>query len=220
MAQLAAVGGYAIVVAFTMLPILAVTAVLLDSGRAARGWQLTAGYAVGLAVIFVAASFGLARLSLPSLRDHGAIELSAGVVLLLVAAGLWWWRRTRAGRPHRPGRGHRPVADRISARRSVLVGLQFAVHPENLALTFAAAAHVTDLTEVQRLGAAMFFTAVGVSTVVGPTIAYTVAGDRTKERLTRLRDAITEHGALLAEVLLAAAGIVLVVLGLVQTLSP
>jgi hypothetical protein len=37
MAQLASVVGYAVVVAFTTLPVLAVIAVLLDTGRPARG---------------------------------------------------------------------------------------------------------------------------------------------------------------------------------------
>ena len=212
MAQLASVVGYAVVVAFTTLPVLAVIAVLLDTGRPARGWQLTAGYAAGLVVLFVVASFGLARVPLPRFRDAGGIEIAAGVLLLLVAFGLGYWH------PHRSAtRTH--TARAMTARRAVLVGLQFAFHPENLALTFAAAAHVSDLAAGQRLAAALLFTAVGVSTVALPTLAFRIAGDRIRDRLDRLRQAILAHGLLLTRVLLAACGVFLIGLGLWNLLS-
>lgn len=207
MAQLAAVVGYAVVVAFTMLPVLMVTAVLLDTGRPERGWQLTAGYAAGLVVLFVLASFGFARLSLPRFRDAGGVEIVAGLLLLVVAIGLGYWH------PHRSGtRTH--TTKTMTVRRAVLVGLQFAVHPENLALTFAAAAHVSDLPASTRLAAALVFAAVGVSTVALPTLAFQVSGDRIRDRLDRLRTAILAHGLLITRVLLAACGVFLVGLGL------
>jgi hypothetical protein len=101
----------------------------------------------------------------------------------------------------------------MTVRRAVLVGLQFAVHPENLALTFAAAAHVSDLAASQRLTAALLFAAIGVSTVALPTFAFRVAGDRVRDRLDRLRQAILAHGLLITRVLLAACGVFLVALG-------
>ena len=212
MAQLAAVVGYAVVVAFTMLPVLTVIAVLLDTGRPARGWQLTAGYAVGLVALFVLASFGLAQLSLPRFRDAGGIEIVAGLLLLATAVALGYWH------PHRSTtKAH--TAKPMTARRAVLVGLQFAVHPENLALTFAAAAHVSDLATTQRLTAALLFAAIGVSTVALPTFAFRLAGNRIRDRLDRLRHAILAHGLLITRVLLAACGVFLVALGVRNLLA-
>jgi threonine/homoserine/homoserine lactone efflux protein len=219
MAQYGAVVGYAVVVAFTVLPLLAVIAVLLDSERPARGWQLTAGYAFGLGMLFTAASFGLAHLPLPRLGDLGLVEALAGAALLLVAGALWLWRRHRARDP-RPPRAHgTPSAHQMGAGRAVLVGAQFAIHPENLALTFAAATHVANLTDPQRLVAAALFALVGVSTVALPTVAFTLAGDRTRDRLTALRRAVERHGPLLTEVLLTAAGLVLLGLGCARLLA-
>jgi hypothetical protein len=103
--------------------------------------------------------------------------------------------------------------------RAVLVGAQFAIHPENLALTFAAASHVADLADSQRFAAAVLFALVGVSTVALPTLAYTVAGDRTRDRLTELRRAVERHGPLLTEVLLTVAGLVLLALGSARLLA-
>ena len=99
MAQLAAVVGYAVVVAFTMLPVLTVIAVLLDTGQPERGWQLTAGYAAGLIALFVLASFGLASsLCRGSVTPVGSRSWP----------GCCWWRPpspwatgTRIGRPPR-----------------------------------------------------------------------------------------------------------------------
>lgn len=207
MGHYATVAGYAVVVAFTTLPVLAVIAVLLDTGRPARGWQLTAGYAAGLIVLFVAASFGLARVSLPQFRDAGGIEIVAGLLLLAIAIVLGYWH------PHHTAtKAH--TAKPMTPRRATLVGLQFAVHPENLALTFAAAAHVSDLPAGERLTSALIFTAIGVSTVALPTFAFRVAGERIRDRLDRLRQAILRHGLLITRLLLGACGVFLIALGL------
>ena len=213
MGYYATVAGYAVVVAFTTLPILAVIAVLLDTGRPARGWQLTAGYAAGLVVLFVLASYGLARVSLPQFRDAGGIEIVAGLLLLAIAFALGYWH------PHHTAtRAH--TTKPMTPRRAVLVGLQFAVHPENLALTFAAAAHVSDLPASQRLASALVFAAIGVSTVALPTFAFRVAGERIRDRLDRLREAIITHGLLITRLLLGGCGVLLVGLGLWNLFTP
>lgn len=219
MAQIVAVGGYAAVVAFTVLPFLAVVAVLLDSGNPRRGWELTAGYALGLLAVFAAASFGLARVHLPRLRDTGVVEVIAGALLLLIAGGMWWWRRdgTATHRPARPRR-RRPASE-IGTGHTVLLGAQFAVHPENLALTFAAASHVTNVTDPQKVAAALVFVAIGVVTVALPTLAFSIAGDRTRDRLAQLRRSVDQHGPMLTEVVLAVVGLILLGLGLWSVLS-
>lgn len=219
MADLASVTGYAIVVAITALPVLGVIAVLLDSGRAARGWVFTGCYASGLVVVFVVASFGLAQLQIPRLRVRGVTELAAGVLLLAVAGTLWLVRRRHASRPHgaavRPARSAAPVG----ARRAAVIGLQFAMHPENVALTFAAAAHVTDLPAALRVVSALWFALVGVSTVALPTVVFAVSGHKTRQRLATLRDRIDARKVLLTEVLLTVVGLLLIVLGLWRMLS-
>jgi Sap, sulfolipid-1-addressing protein len=218
-AQFAAVGGYAVVVAFTVLPVLAVIAMLLDSRKPSRGWELTAGYAVALGALFAAASFGLARLPFPRLSISGVTEVVAGLLLLAVAGGLWLWGRQRASRPRRSSTAQAPSARNIPESRAVLVGAQFAVHPENLALTFAAAAHVADLGALERLAAAVLFAVIGVSTVALPTLAFAIAGERTRDRLSRLRDAIEARRLLLTELVVAAIGLLLVGIGTWTILS-
>lgn len=219
MADVAAVSGYAVVVAITTLPVLAVIAVLLESGTASRGWALTGGYAVALALVFAAASFGLGQIPLPRLRVRGVTELAAGILLLLVAVGLLGWRRRRAGRPrHDKARRSHPSRP-LSMTRAVALGAQFAFHPENLALTFAAATHVTDVAWQERVATAVWFAVVGVSTVALPSLAFAVAGDRMRDRFVRLRDGIVAHSFVLTELLLGAVGVLLVGLGLWRVLS-
>jgi hypothetical protein len=78
MAQLATVPGYALVVAFTMLPVLTVISGPSDTGPPERGWQLTSGYAGGLVALLILAAFGLGGVSLPRFRDAGGVEIVGG----------------------------------------------------------------------------------------------------------------------------------------------
>jgi hypothetical protein len=217
---LAAVSGFAIVVAITTLPVLAVIAVLLESGKAARGWSLTCGYAIALTGVFTAASFGLSGLPFPHVRIRGGTELAAGVLLLVGAIGFRLWRRSRTPRaPEKTPEERTRNAHPLTGLRAGLLGVQFAFHPENLALTFAAAAHAADLAPLARVATAILFAVVGVSTVAVPTVLFAVAGSTTRARMERLRDGIRAHGVLLADLLIAVVGVALIAVGLWRVLS-
>ncbi|MFS0892706.1 GAP family protein [Microbacterium sp. 179-I 3D3 NHS] len=208
----------AIAVAFTVLPIVAIIGILVDTGRASRGWMLTAGYAVGLASVFLVATAGLVRLSIPKLAHPAVVEVVAGAALLVVALVLHLLR----GREKGTGRSPRAASDhgRIGPVQAALVGLQFAVHPENLILIAAAAAKAAVFDSAGRALAAVAFTVVAVSTVALPSAASAIWGERAGPVLGRVKRWFSHNSGRLTTIALAVIGTVLLVVGVVNMLVP
>lgn len=207
--------GYALVVAFTTLPVLSVIAVLLGTRRVSSGLWFAAAYFAGLAVVFGLAALGADQLSWSRwFRPGGLFELLAGLLLMLVA-GLWWlWDRSRRSRAGGAST-HRFLAwmSTLSPVSCAVVGFQFAFHPENLVLTIAAARHTVDIGWVAIVIVAAWFCLVGVSTVVIPTVIYARGGERARDRLNGLRDWLVSHGTTVTVALLFSVGLVLTVVG-------
>ena len=210
----ASITGYAVVVAFTTLPILAAIGVILGTRRASSGGWLAAGYAVGLAVVFVLAGLGAGRLRWPAWASPNAVvEVGAGIVLVVVAAvwALWERHRQLLGTPP----SHRFLARvrRLGPLSCILVGFQFAFHPENLILTVAAASHTAQTPWPGRALVVLWFCLVGVSTVLVPTFMYVASADRARARLESLHAWLGTHGVLITIALVFVAGLVLIAFG-------
>lgn len=220
MTDVAEVLPFALTVAFTTLPVLLTLVVLLGTERASRGWLIAGGYAFGLAGVFILAAVGFVRLSVPrSPAVDWALVLS-GAALIVVAAIRWERRRRRQKSSHEET--HNRLESRlrhVGSRGALLLGLQFAFHPENLLLALAASSRTIDADIWLQLIAALVFAVVGVSTVALPTLAFTIAGRRVKPALERLRDAILRHSAAVTDGLILLVGIVLVIVGIWELLG-
>ncbi|MFW6599192.1 GAP family protein [Propionibacteriaceae bacterium Y2011] len=195
-------------------------AVLLGTKRAASGAWLTIGYAAGLAILFALGALGAQQIAWHPLRGNsGVFELFAGVVLLFVATVWLIWDRRRAPRPeHKSGNRFLDWLSTLGPFSCLVVGFQFAFHPENLILTFAAAGTTRQLNLLPTVLILVWFCVVGVSTVAVPTVLYVTSGESARTKLKSVRDWIDAHGAMLTVVLLYGVGALLTGLGLYNLL--
>ena len=108
---------------------------------------------------------------------------------------------------------------KASVARSSVLGFQFAVHPENLALITAAALRSEAMALGPRVVEAVVFCVVGVSTAALLTAAYAFGGARERTWLQSLRRLVMVKRRPASEVLLVAAGLVLVTVGVVVGLD-
>jgi hypothetical protein len=209
----------AVGVAISPIPIIA-TILMLLSPRAARtslgfllGWV---GGIVTVTTVFtvLAATVGLGG-SDGATFGTSWVGVLVGVLLLVLAV-----RRWRA----RPGGGEAAelpawlaAIDSITFAKAV--GLAFvlaAVNPKNVLLCAAAGATIggASLSGTQRLIAITLYTALGACTVVGPVVAYAVAGDRMSAPLESLKAWLQANNATVMTFLLLVFGVVVLGQGL------
>ncbi|MFF1877879.1 GAP family protein [Leifsonia sp. NPDC058230] len=207
----------ALTVAFTLLPIIGTLIVLLSSGRASRGWLITAGYAMGLALTATAATIGLVRADLPALTGAGYVELAAGAALVVVGVVRYLRRRASPTHPANQSALARRL-EHLSGGGAAAFGFQFAFHPENLVLVAAASTRIVaaELTPAETVVVIALFCAVAVSTVAVPTLLFATAGTRVRSRLAATRDWLLRNSSIITVAVLVLVGVVLIVIGVYQ----
>lgn len=221
---LAALTPFALGVAASPLPVVAVL-VILVSKRARPGsvvlavcWIVGNSIAVGIAITFA----GSIR------RPQAGLDLwwEAFFTLLLgiglIVAGVL----ARRGRHHTPGGGEPPTwvnsVDQLSPLGAGLVALSNATtSPKNLALAISAG-NIVARSEVDApyMGfAALWYVFVASLTVVVPVVLYFVGGEKSVVVLRRWRDAVTANAAAVMEITLFVLGIGMSAKGLYNLLS-
>lgn len=217
-----AVTPYALVVAFTTMPVLSVLAVLLGTRRASRGLWLATGYAAGLLIVFTLAELGIAEISwIRRFHPTGLFNLAAGLLLILVAV-LWWiWDRRRVAGAEglRSSNKFLDWMGTLGPFSCGLIGFQFAFHPANLVLTIVAAREVVNLRGLPATLVMLWFCLVGVSTVALPSLFYARSGEGARARLQSVRDWLEANGTTITVTLVLAVGVALSLLGLSQQLG-
>ena len=123
--------------------------------------------------------------------------------------------RTR-GRPHEPGRpspAQRAVGGGIAV--AFVAGIVLDIIPG--VLPFVALAQIADLdaSSAAKVGAIVAFYLVMFAFIEVPILAYAVAPARTTDAISRFNAWLDRNGRLLATVVLAGAGVYLLVRGLV-----
>lgn len=203
---------YAIGIAVSPIPIIAVILMLLAPRARLAGVGFLAGWLVGLAV----ALGGLLAIgSATALGDRGS---DSGGTALLVAGGLLLVAAARQWRS-RPGPGEEPslpawlrAADAVTPVRACGFGFVLALNPKNLLLALGAAVTVAQAGLDDGEGAAVIggFVLVAGSSVLVPVLAYLAFGDRLREPLARLRVWLQANNAAVMATLLLVLGVVLV----------
>lgn len=198
-------------VALSPVPIIA-TVLMLMSGRPRRtapafalGWVL--GLVVVMAVVLAAA--GENGLDTSGTADRTFwVKLVLGLVFLLLALRTWL-RRPQAGQDVEPpawmGR-----LDSLSPLAAVALGAALSgINPKNLALTASGAVAIASggLGTAQTVTCVVVFVLIASLLVVGPVLAFLVAGERTAAPLQALKTFMEVHNAAIMTVLLGVLGL-------------
>jgi cytochrome c biogenesis protein CcdA len=162
----------------------------------------------GLVVLFTVGRSLLARFAHPSAHAQHAIELSVGIALLLAAALLWVFRdrvRERLGRE--PAHG---------GRSSLLLGAGIMAVELPTAFPYFAAILATLGAVNGAIRQAVFivlYNVVFVAPLVVLTMLVAVTGDRFRDRIARISEAVRSRGPDFLPLGVAIIGAVLVLIG-------
>jgi hypothetical protein len=210
---------FAVGVAISPVPIIAVILMLFSSRAPVNGPAFLLGWLAGLsalsaAVYAVAEAVGVSRGSSGS-DGVGWLDVALGVLLLLVAVRSWRKRPAPGAEPDLPK--WMTDVEAIAPGKALGLGvLLSAVNPKNLALGIGAATGVAHLAlpTGDAIVALAAFVIVGSFTVGGAVAFDLLGGARARESLEELRTWLEANNAAVMTVLFLVFGAVLVAKGL------
>lgn len=217
--SVAAVLSYAVGVAISPLPIVAVI-LMLFSARARvnapaflAGWVVALGAVSGVAYALADGADAATDTTAGDTVAWGQVVVG---VLLLVLAGRQWRRRPQPGvEPEMP----RWMAgiDAFSPLKSFALALLLAgVNPKNLLLSAGAGSALALAAPAtsEAVVAWVVFIVLGSITIAGPVVAYLVGGAHARSVLDALKGWLAVHNAAVMTVLLLVLGVKLIADGL------
>ncbi len=191
---------YAVGVALSPVPIIAVVLMLGTQRARANGLAFLGGWLIGLSVV---GAIVLAVSSGASASEAGApatwvsvLKLVLGVLLLGVAAKQWRGRPKGDDDPPLPK--WMQTIDRFTAGRALAMGFALsAINPKNLVLTVGAAAAIaqTGADTPHQAVALAVFVIVGALGPGIPVAIYFLMGDRAARILDNLKSSMGRHNA-------------------------
>jgi len=210
---------FAIGVAISPIPIIAVILMLFSQRARSNGPAFLAGWVGGLvvvsAVVYIVADQSDVATSSSASDTTSTGKIVVGVLLLVM--GLRRWRRRPAGGAEAEMPKWTSTVDSLTPVKALGLGvLLSAVNPKNLALTAAAAAGVAQLgiSTGNAVVALALFVIVASITIVGPVVYYLVAGQRAEGELDALKSWLTLHNSAVMAVVLIVFGVDLIAKGL------
>jgi hypothetical protein len=210
---------FAVGVAISPVPIIAVILVLFSARARANGPAFLAGWVAGLAVVCTVV-YSIADAGDVS-TDAGAsdatswVKLALGLVLLLAAARRW--RHRPAPGANEPMPRWMAAIDGFTPGRAFAIGAMLsAVNPKNLVLTIGAAANVAQAgvsatDAAVALGVFVVLASLGIAV---PVLLSLSGGERVAHVLDGWKAWLSAHNAAVMAVLLLVFGVVLVSQGL------
>jgi hypothetical protein len=205
---------YAIGVAISPLPIVAVILVLFSERARVNGLAFLAGWVVGVAVVTVAAYFVADGADASTNQDASDttywVKIALGVLFLVLAA--------RNRRKDKEGNAPPPrwmaSLDTLSPVKAIGLAVALAaVNPKNLALEVAAGAGVAQIAGLSTgdvvVGLAVFVVIASAS-ILAPVVVYLAGGERAASVLDGWKTSLTEHNAMVMAVLFLVFGAVLI----------
>ncbi len=202
---------FAVGVAISPLPIIAVALMLVTPQASRNGPTFVVGWLLGLAVVGTV----VLLLAGPADASEGGepaawvdwLKLALGVVLLLVALRQW------RSRPHDGDEAAMPswlgAVDRFTAPKALGAGAILAgANPKNLLLAAAAAAAIaqTGIPAGEQAVAYGVFALIATLGVAAPVVLFFALGDRSPVLLGRLQAWLAEHNAAIMAVLCVVIG--------------
>jgi threonine/homoserine/homoserine lactone efflux protein len=208
---------YAVGIAASPIPIVAVILMLFSSRPRVNSAIFTTTWVSGIAAIVTITAFvpGLGADSESRGTGRGVVRIVIGVIFLLLAVRNWR-RRPAAGEEPSTPPWLMPESG-IGVRAAVILGLVLSVlNPKDLALAASGGAAIgaEDLTTATTIVTVIVFTAVAVSTVVIPVLIYLVVGARSAETFDRVKGWLLRHNAAFLAVIWLVLGVIFVLEGI------
>lgn len=204
---------YALGVAASPLPIIAVILVLFSDRARIAGPAFLAGALAGVlavgAAVYILTGYGYLEGEHQGGTVSQVVRIGLGLVLLF-AAYLHVVRHRRANGQHAMPKWM-ASADRWSpVKAAILALLMYGVDPKNFALCVAAAKTLAASSTVVAMVALSVFAVVACLPVAVPVVLYLAGGDRAARQLGRLKNWLSKHHLLVMAGLLVVFGILLI----------
>ena len=206
---------FAVGVAISPVPIIAVILMLFSARARVNGPLFMTGWAVALLMVS-----GVAYLAGDAATDTSAADavswsqLVLGLLLLLLAARSWRRRPAPGAEPGQPA--WMKGIDTFSPGKALALGLLLAgVNPKNLLLAAGAGAALAGLglATGDAVVSLVVFVVVGSVTIAGPVIYYLVGGEHARTKLDEAKGWLGLHNDAVMTVLFLVFGVSLVAQG-------
>ncbi len=214
-----AVLAFAVGVAISPVPIIAVILMLFSQRARVNGPMFLAGWVLGLsvaaAVVYALATAGEIASSDSTKTGVSWLRIVAGVALLVLAARKWRARPQPGEEPDMPR--WMASVDHIAPGRAFGLGVVLsAINPKNLALIFGASTRVSQVapSTADAVVALALFVLIG-SCTVGAAVLYDLfGGERARTSLDKAKVWLSFHNGAVMAVLFVVFGAVLISEGL------
>jgi threonine/homoserine/homoserine lactone efflux protein len=210
---------FAIGVAISPVPIIAVILMLFSQRANVNGPVFLLGWVVALAVVsgvvYVISDQSNAATSTTASDSISWGKIVLGALFLLLAARQWRNRPAPGAEPEMPK--WMAGVDKVAPGKALGLGvLLAAVNPKNLILTLGAAAGLAQLglSTSDAVVSLIVFVVVASLTIGVPVAYYLLGGDKAKTRLDELKDWLAVHNTAVMAVLFLVFGVDLIAKGL------
>ena len=207
---------FAIGVAISPVPIIAVILMLFSQRARVNGPAFLAGWVLALAalstIVYVVSHDGNVATSSTASDSVSWGKIVLGVALLALARRNWR-KRPAPGKEAEMPKWLASVESVSPLKAFGLAVLLAAVNPKNLILIIGgglAIAQATHETVTQEIIAGAIFTVLAASTVVLPVVAYNVAREPATKMLVTLRDWLSTHANAVLGTVFALLGVLLI----------
>jgi threonine/homoserine/homoserine lactone efflux protein len=210
---------YAVGVAISPVPIIAVILMLFTAKARVNGSMFAIGWALALAVVsgvvYFASDAADAATNSTTSDTISWGKILFGVLLLLLAGRQWRSRPQPGDEPAMP-KWMAGIDAFTPGKAFGLAVLLAGVNPKNLLLSAAAGGALAQLgpSTAEAVVALIVFVVLGTSTIAGPVIYYLVAGERAKTQLDSAKGWLAVHNAAVMTVLFLVFGVKLIADGL------
>lgn len=199
--------GFAVGVAISPIPIIAVVLMLFSSRAVSNGVAFVVGWLVGLAAVSaIVLAIGLEG-SDGGDGGGGWVKAVVGLVFLFLAVAQWRKRPAVGEEPAMPA-WMASVDQFTSARAFGLAVLLSGVNPKNLGLTVAAASSIgaVELSSGEEAVVVAVYVLLASCTLLVPVVGYLAARDRMAPVLDELKGWLIANNATVMAVLFAVLG--------------
>ncbi len=210
---------YAVGVAISPVPIIAVILMLFSARARVNGPMFLAGWALALAVVsgvsYVVSDASDAATDSTASDTVSWGQIVLGVLLLLFATRQWRSRPAAGVAPEMPK--WMAGIDAFSPVKAFALALLLAgVNPKNLLLSAGAGAALAQLgpTTTDAVVSLIVFVVLGSITIAVPVVYYLVGGERARAALDSTKEWLAVHNAAVMTVLFLVFGVKLIAEGL------